>query len=605
MYRIELGPEDIGVFRSIEEMATAIKTGVITSKARIYHSASDKWLPIEFHPHFKKAREMATGPVAPAVVQSPPPRMEPMQPTRRTPLPEPSPVAGLPLIEVSSPSRPAAREVAIESVEHHEPARIPTPVSAPAPATDSDPGPAPMPARAPALWMAPTLPEPAPAPPVVPEPVAIKPPPAPVIFPDEPEAELAPEPVVAYTPWPRMPAPLPAAAPAPALALALAHAATTPVFDHVPPSEPLPLPEPEPEAIFLAAPGETAQEDPTVAARPFGIRFRRVDWRGRRRPILVAVAALTLAASTHFALSANRRQVELGISVPLPVPSLAAGTLNAEQPTPSAMTNATVLPASVPAARGTPSLSAASGFAAIKEPTQPTPAGLAEAAPAPAPAALPVVAPPPKIAIATPKSVPAPSIEGDLKSASGLVARYEAAHAAARTELDNGLRTSGFANLFASSRLQPNGLRAGRAAVGTATAYVQRYRRREAEIEQAYRDSFDVLAARNKWSDGQRRTWESRKVRQEHPEVAKLSGFLLQSLDSLYGLLSAHEAEYRILEGTITFDNAEASRAYGELKPWLDRRAHAWADVDADEPTTAARILRAMGTTKLPEGGTF
>src|SRR5688572_17398966 len=61
MYRIELGPDDIGVFRSIEEMATAIKTGVLTPKARIFHSASDKWLPIEFHPHYKKAREMAAG----------------------------------------------------------------------------------------------------------------------------------------------------------------------------------------------------------------------------------------------------------------------------------------------------------------------------------------------------------------------------------------------------------------------------------------------------------------------------------------------------------------------------------------------------------------
>ena len=145
MYRIELGPEDIGVFRSIEEMATAIKTGVITSKARIYHSASDKWLPIEFHPHFKKAREMAAGPVAPAPVQSPPPRMEPVQPTRRTPLPEPSPVAGLSLIDVAAASRPAARAVAIEPVEHYEPARIPTPVAAPPPAPTIAPVAAPGP----------------------------------------------------------------------------------------------------------------------------------------------------------------------------------------------------------------------------------------------------------------------------------------------------------------------------------------------------------------------------------------------------------------------------------------------------------------------------
>ena len=59
MYRIELEPGDIGVFRSVEEIATAIKSGVITSRARIYHQASDKWLPIEMHPHYKRAAELA------------------------------------------------------------------------------------------------------------------------------------------------------------------------------------------------------------------------------------------------------------------------------------------------------------------------------------------------------------------------------------------------------------------------------------------------------------------------------------------------------------------------------------------------------------------
>src|SRR5215510_8098534 len=43
MYRIEFEPGDVGVFRSVEEVATAIKSGVITSRARIYHQATDKW----------------------------------------------------------------------------------------------------------------------------------------------------------------------------------------------------------------------------------------------------------------------------------------------------------------------------------------------------------------------------------------------------------------------------------------------------------------------------------------------------------------------------------------------------------------------------------
>ena len=58
MYRIELKPGEENVFRTIEELATGIRNGLVTPKARIYHNASQKWLPIEFHPHYKKALAM-------------------------------------------------------------------------------------------------------------------------------------------------------------------------------------------------------------------------------------------------------------------------------------------------------------------------------------------------------------------------------------------------------------------------------------------------------------------------------------------------------------------------------------------------------------------
>ena len=58
MYRIELAPGEVTVFRTIEELAIGVRNGVITSRARIYHNASQKWLPIEFHPHYKKALEL-------------------------------------------------------------------------------------------------------------------------------------------------------------------------------------------------------------------------------------------------------------------------------------------------------------------------------------------------------------------------------------------------------------------------------------------------------------------------------------------------------------------------------------------------------------------
>jgi hypothetical protein len=61
MYRIELAPGEVAVFRTIEELAVGVRNGVITPRARIYHAASEKWLPIEFHPHYKKAVETPPG----------------------------------------------------------------------------------------------------------------------------------------------------------------------------------------------------------------------------------------------------------------------------------------------------------------------------------------------------------------------------------------------------------------------------------------------------------------------------------------------------------------------------------------------------------------
>jgi hypothetical protein len=58
MYRIELSPGEETAFRSIEELAVAIRRKVVTSRARIYHNATNKWLPIQFHPHYKIASTM-------------------------------------------------------------------------------------------------------------------------------------------------------------------------------------------------------------------------------------------------------------------------------------------------------------------------------------------------------------------------------------------------------------------------------------------------------------------------------------------------------------------------------------------------------------------
>jgi hypothetical protein len=95
MYRIELSPGDETVFRSIEELAVAIRRGVVTPRARIYHSTTGRWLPIQFHPHYKTAASM---PLSSAELVAGPP-VKPLsslkleQPSEPEPVPLPTPAS--------------------------------------------------------------------------------------------------------------------------------------------------------------------------------------------------------------------------------------------------------------------------------------------------------------------------------------------------------------------------------------------------------------------------------------------------------------------------------------------------------------------------------
>ena len=91
MYRIEVARGEETVFRTIEELAIAIRNGVVTNRARIFHAASQKWLPIEFHPHYKKALELPAGSHSPepAPSKGPAPRSSGPRPTPAATPPEP------------------------------------------------------------------------------------------------------------------------------------------------------------------------------------------------------------------------------------------------------------------------------------------------------------------------------------------------------------------------------------------------------------------------------------------------------------------------------------------------------------------------------------
>ncbi|HEU4830419.1 MAG TPA: hypothetical protein VFT04_14590 [Gemmatimonadales bacterium] len=126
MYRIELTPGEEALFRNIEELAKAIHSGVVGSHARIWHGASNKWLPIDFHPHYKIAKERPVAPAVPAPIHvapsapkaavspfappsAPAPQAAAPVPPAPTPVaPSPEPVAAAPAPVVAAPVVPAS-----------------------------------------------------------------------------------------------------------------------------------------------------------------------------------------------------------------------------------------------------------------------------------------------------------------------------------------------------------------------------------------------------------------------------------------------------------------------------------------------------------------
>jgi len=546
MYRIEFEPGDVGVFRSVEELATAIKSGVITARARIYHQASNKWLPIEFHPHYRKALEMVASGTVPATPPAPRPAVQP------------------PLESVAVASTPPA--AAIEIAEP-EPVEVePEPVSAPEPP--------------PEIFVSTRSRE-----------IQFIPLDDPVRRRLEPEVRFAP--ASAHIDVPLAPVETP-----------------EPIYP-----EPEPRVEAELPVSATSAPVGDAFYTPEESARPaFSPRFRFST--KPSRPIALAIAGVALILSTHVGLSAtgNLDVLSAGLSS-LPFLRRDAGSRPETKSTAAAPTGTpTAALRRAPEAQGSPSFGANSAFVPPTHggPTAPSKraAPATERTPAPveqlesasvATESIVSVAPQ-AIAVASAK-IPglAPAVNGKL-TLPVLVTRYDAAYAAARAELETGIRTAGFGNVFAPEHMTSSqGVRTARLSAGTAAAYIARYRRREAEIESAYADSAQALVK----SPVDRRIWDSREVRQESPETAKLATFLLQEIDTVFGVLSSQDGAYEIKDGSITFQVAAAARAYAELRPWLDRRSHQWADTASGPPSTAAQVLRAIGTTKLPEGAEF
>ncbi|MBW8838748.1 MAG: hypothetical protein JF602_02665 [Gemmatimonadetes bacterium] len=63
MYLVDLGSGEETLFRSGNELAEAIRCGIVGEQSRIYHRARATWLPITVHPEYRRAT--AEHPAAP------------------------------------------------------------------------------------------------------------------------------------------------------------------------------------------------------------------------------------------------------------------------------------------------------------------------------------------------------------------------------------------------------------------------------------------------------------------------------------------------------------------------------------------------------------
>jgi hypothetical protein len=304
MYRIEVAPGEEAVFRTIEELAVGIRNGVVTPRARIYHHASEKWLPIGLHPHYKKALDMPAASVPHAPVNSAAPNATPSRSKAHPPShPQPQSVVHYPEPKRSPEPRPTP--------EPHAAPKIPRPVQSPVIAMQNE-----VLRDLPVI----SIPEPLPwnvkASQAVAEPVEAH---APVTHPP-----------IEYPPITRVPVTHAPVTHAPVTHAPVTHAPVThaPVT-HAPVTR---APEPYRSLEYRPPVDELREMFASEPARPTARRSRRMGG----RPLLLLGAAASLVFGTHLVLTATPAASVKPSEAPASVAGDAEPESSTETPTPVA-----------------------------------------------------------------------------------------------------------------------------------------------------------------------------------------------------------------------------------------------------------------------------
>ncbi|HKU60848.1 MAG TPA: hypothetical protein VJQ44_06490 [Gemmatimonadales bacterium] len=195
------------------------------------------------------------------------------------------------------------------------------------------------------------------------------------------------------------------------------------------------------------------------------------------------------------------------------------------------------------------------------------------------------------------------SKDAEAGTVDGLISGYESAYDSARGRLEAGMRVTRLDQLFAPARLMPNGgLTETRLGLAGAANFIRVYRQQEASIERQFQDSFTVMARDQKWSTKVARRWYSRPALKEPTALAAMTTTLVATVDSVLDVLDDQAGAYYFTEAGIRFEDAGATRRYGELRRHLTSLLEQTRNAGgAEAGTPMAHLLQAVGTTQLPQ----
>lgn len=543
MFRLRSKSGDESVFRSPEEIRSALLSGFVTPDAQIWDADLKGWVPLLEHALYQQVAAAPPGRKS-GVVKGPPSgsakAMPPVAPAGPKPMqklvikrPGEAGTTAMPTVKLPTPPAPPA-----------QPPKAPAPPAPPAKVADELPD-----LELIDLDLTPEMEEmPAPTPPPAPRPA----PPAP----PAPRAPIVQKPVTAPPPPPAQ-RPTPPPPPAPEL---VAPRLSTPRL-----STPR-MPEP------------VAEEEEEVAAG------------GSKKGIIIGAIVLLVAAGGAFAVLGGKKGAPAAVdAAAISTPAVPAiDTTRHDSTTVDTTKHDSTAPP--PAAATTPADTVKPAPVAVTTPPKPdTSKGPAAGAIVPV-AFAPVVARGP-----TPWNArPVPGAPLPIPTLEVVRLRYLSAQSRALGQYESGLEASGFADMFDPAKLSTADRRnEAFDAVDAGRSALRDFRRRQAAIDFAYTDSMrQAMPAGADTPDF--RTFGP--ILRESPAQATLTDSLVGAVAEIYGMLVSETGGYTFRGGMLVWKDADNAQRYQTLQEQLTAQiARIRNRPPSDIPPAMAATLRGIG----------